>query len=73
MDAVKIRIATVKDAKKLLEIYTPYVEKTAISFEYDVPSLEEFTARIKRTLQNTHISWRKRGEKSWDTPIQTLL
>ena len=63
MDAVKIRIATVKDAKKLLEIYTPYVEKTAISFEYDVPSLEEFTARIKRTLQKyPYIVAEKDGE-----------
>ena len=65
MDAVKIRIATVKDAKKLLEIYTPYVEKTAISFEYDVPSLEEFTARIKRTLQKyPYIVAEKGGEIS---------
>ena len=35
------------DAKKLLEIYAPYVEKTAISFEYEVPSVEEFEERIR--------------------------
>lgn len=40
------RIATISDAKELLDIYAPYVTDTAISFEYDVPSLEEFEARI---------------------------
>lgn len=41
------RPATVADAKALLDIYAPYVIKTAITFEYDVPSLEEFTSRIE--------------------------
>ena len=35
-----IRTATEKDAAALLEIYRPYVERTAITFEYDVPTLE---------------------------------
>ena len=35
------------DAAKLLEIYGPYVLSTAISFEYDVPSVEEFKTRIR--------------------------
>ena len=34
---ITIRTAREEDAAKLLEIYRPYVEKTAISFEYDVP------------------------------------
>ena len=38
---------SVEDAAELLKIYAPYVEKTAISFEYEVPSLEEFEGRIK--------------------------
>ncbi len=46
-----IRSATEKDAARLLAIYSYYVEKTAISFEYNVPSLAEFTARIAKTLQ----------------------
>lgn len=46
-----IRVATIDDAEEILKIYAPYVEKTAITFEYDVPSLEEFTDRIKKTLQ----------------------
>ena len=44
---ITIRTAREEDAAKLLEIYRPYVEKTAISFEYDVPSLEAFRSRIK--------------------------
>ncbi len=48
---MKIRSATVEDAERLLEIYAYYVERTAISFEYDVPSAEEFRRRIEETLQ----------------------
>ena len=44
--AFRFRLATLDDAPALLSIYAPYVEKTAISFEYDVPSLEEFRRRI---------------------------
>ena len=36
----------VEDAPQLVEIYAPYVKDTAISFEYDVPSVEEFKNRI---------------------------
>lgn len=45
-----IRVATANDAEKLLEIYTYYVENTAISFEYKVPSVDEFKSRILKTL-----------------------
>ena len=37
-----IRVATLEDAAALVEIYRYYVEKTAITFEYDVPSLLKF-------------------------------
>lgn len=50
-NGVRIRVASREDAKELLEIYAPYVEKTAISFEWDVPGLEEFQARIEKTLK----------------------
>jgi phosphinothricin acetyltransferase len=43
---VHIRAATPADAPVLLEIYRPYVETTAVSFELEVPSLEEFERRI---------------------------
>ena len=37
-----IRTASVSDAQQILDIYAPYVLNTAITFEYDTPSLEEF-------------------------------
>ncbi|MCH4147011.1 MAG: GNAT family N-acetyltransferase [Prevotella sp.] len=46
---LKIRKATVEDAERLLEIYAPYVLHTAITFEYEVPSLAEFRQRIADT------------------------
>lgn len=46
-----IRQATLADAPRLLDIYAPYVEKTAISFEYVAPSLEEFQKRISSIMQ----------------------
>ena len=48
---ITIRTATLSDAQALLNIYAPYVEHTAITFEYDVPSVEEFAYRIEHTLQ----------------------
>lgn len=51
MSQISIRIATAEDAKELLEIYRPYVEQTAITFEYDVPSREEFAERIRMILK----------------------
>lgn len=49
-DEVKIRTATENDAEALLKIYEPYVRETAITFEYEVPSAEEFRSRICNTL-----------------------
>ena len=43
---MQIRVAEERDAATLLEIYSYYVEKTAITFEYETPSIEEFTQRI---------------------------
>ena len=48
---LQIRVATKEDAEALLAIYAPYVEKTAITFEYEVPSIEEFRCRIQETLK----------------------
>lgn len=50
--SVTIRPATPADAEELLSIYAPYVEHTAITFEYEVPSVEEFRERILHTLQH---------------------
>ena len=43
---ISIRFAKPDDAVELLEIYRPYVMDTAISFEYEVPSVTEFRERI---------------------------
>ncbi|QAT41834.1 GNAT family N-acetyltransferase [Aminipila luticellarii] len=48
---VSIRMAEATDAGELLKIYAPYVTNTAITFEYDVPSVEEFSKRIQNTLK----------------------
>ena len=50
---VRIREAAREDVPAMLEIYAPYVRDTAISFEYAVPTQEEFSARIAR-IQSTY-------------------
>ena len=48
---MKIRSAKPEDAARLLEIYAFYVENTAITYEYEVPSKKEFRNRIENTLR----------------------
>lgn len=48
--AITIRMASEDDASALREIYAPYVEHTAITFEYQIPTEEEFARRIYATL-----------------------
>ena len=48
---ITIRDAVLDDAERLLEIYSHYVENTAITFEYDVPSIEDFRSRMKHTME----------------------
>lgn len=43
---MSVRLATVEDLPRILEIYGPYVKNTAISFEYKVPTLQAFTERF---------------------------
>ena len=47
---IRIRTASLQDAKELLEIYRPYVEHTAITFEYTPPTEEKFAGRIRGVL-----------------------
>ena len=51
MSGAIIREATLYDADRLLEIYSYYVEKTAITFEYDTPSVEEWASRMNRIME----------------------
>lgn len=48
---VQIRVARLTDAPYLVKIYAPYVEKTVISFEYEVPTVDEFRNRMANTLK----------------------
>ena len=50
-----IRLATPKDAKDILAIYTPYITNTSFTFEADVPSEKEFADRITHYMQ--HWPW----------------
>ncbi|USS91917.1 GNAT family N-acetyltransferase [Fructobacillus americanaquae] len=52
-DQIIFRPATAADAAELLAIYSPYIRETAITFEYEVPTVAEFQARIEKTLK-TH-------------------
>ena len=45
------RFAAEKDAKEILDIYKPYIENTTITFEYEVPTTEEFRERIREILE----------------------
>src|SRR5216117_543071 len=46
-----IRLADEADAGAMLAIYAPYVRETAISFETEPPSEEEFRQRVRSTLE----------------------
>ena len=45
-----IRVATADDAEAIARIYAPIVANTVISFELDVPSVDEMRGRIVATL-----------------------
>lgn len=48
---IRIRDVRMEDAERILEIYAYYVEHTAITFEYEVPSLAEWKERMARTMK----------------------
>ena len=59
---MSVRPAKVQDIPRILEIYAPYVENTAISFEYTVPTLAEFTQRfLGITAQFPWLVWEENG------------
>ncbi len=43
----EIRFVTEKDCEKILEIYSYYIENTAITFETEIPSVHDFCLRVK--------------------------
>lgn len=46
---IVIRKATISDTDDILMIYAPYVEQTAITYEYTVPTHDDFENRIRNT------------------------
>lgn len=50
MKDLRIRVAKEQDAEALLGIYAYYVENTAITFEYAVPTIQEFEQRMQHIL-----------------------
>lgn len=63
MEQWNIRAARPEDGPALLEIYRPYVEHTAVTFEYAVPSPEEFTNRVRHVLEGyPYLAAEREGE-----------
>ncbi|MBO5473041.1 MAG: N-acetyltransferase [Lachnospiraceae bacterium] len=62
-EEITIRAVTEQDAEALLAIYAPYVEQTAITYEYETPTLEEFRGRIRCTLEKYPYLAAVRGEE----------
>lgn len=46
--AIYIRPASPSDLPDMLEIYRPFVENTAVTFEYVTPAMEEFQGRFDK-------------------------
>ena len=58
-----IRMATEQDIPRILAVYGPYVETTCISFEYTVPTREEFTQRFASyTARFPWLVWEEDGQ-----------
>lgn len=47
---IKIRKAKQEDAQRILEIYGYYIKNTAVTFEYEIPSLSDFKKRMERIM-----------------------
>ena len=73
---MQIRHATPADAEALLGIYAPYVEQTAITFEYDVPSVEEFPYLVVeddgRVLGYAYAG-RLKARRAFDWAVETSI
>ena len=51
MSEITIRTATPDDAGMLLGIYKYYIENTAITYELEVPTADDFRGRIEKMLK----------------------
>lgn len=66
MADIEIRTATPFDAEELLGIYSYYIINTAVTYEIDVPSAEDFRRRIEKTLKKYPYIVAEREEGLWD-------
>lgn len=59
---MSVRIATEADVPAILAIYAPYVENTTYTFEYTVPSVEEFLQRFRSITERfPWLVWEENG------------
>lgn len=84
---MELRLVTPKDAEELLAIYAPYVRETAVTFEREVPSREEFEGRVRRisalfpyiaAVENGEIlgysyAWRFHERSAYDHSVETTV
>lgn len=89
LENIKFRMANVLDTEDILEIYKPYVTDTVITFEYEVPTVEDFKNRIEDiSLEYPYIvciykdkiigyayahKYAKRAAYQWDVEISIYL
>lgn len=52
METKIMRLARPEDARAVLEIYAPYIRNTNITFEYEVPSVDEFRKRMEGIMES---------------------
>lgn len=60
---ITLRMVNPNDAPALADIYAPYVRETAVSFEYEPPTYEEFAGRIREVLEKYPYLAAVRGEE----------
>ncbi|KHD35879.1 phosphinothricin acetyltransferase [Clostridium acetobutylicum] len=41
-----IRLVKKEDSEEILNIYKPFIQNTAITFDYDIPSIQKFTEKV---------------------------
>jgi phosphinothricin acetyltransferase len=74
-----IRLIQSRDTDDTLDIYRPYVENTIISFEYEVPSREDWIKRIEtNTAEYPWLVCEHQNKNNWlriwkPAPIQNGL
>ena len=60
---IQLRMARAEDAPTLLVIFTPYVLQTAVAFNYEPPTLEEFRSTMTDRLRRYPYLVAQRGEE----------